>query len=86
MEIDVSDRRRLVNLVFQTLHFLVAFGFLIFGLVEFVSNPPFFDGYGDAKGFRKQNELPEDSFQVRENIILTFYTFYITCLHICDHM
>ena len=62
MEIDLSDRRRLFNRVFQTLHFLVAFGFLTFGLVEFVSNPPFFDGYGDAKISQKQ--LPEDSFQV----------------------
>jgi hypothetical protein len=43
-------------------HILIAFGFLIFGLVEFVSNPPYFDGYGDAKASQKQ--LPEDLFQV----------------------
>lgn len=76
MEIDVSDRRRLVNLVFQTLHFLVAFGFLIFGLVEFVSNPPFFDGYGDAKVI-SQKQLPEDSFQVmrKYHFDILYYVF-----------
>jgi hypothetical protein len=46
MEIDISYRQRLVNRTFQTVHILIAFGFLIFGLVEFVSNPPYFDGYG----------------------------------------
>lgn len=61
MEIDISYRQRLVNRTFQTVHILIAFGFLIFGLVEFVSNPPYFDGYGDAKASQKQ--LPEDLFQ-----------------------
>ncbi len=54
----MSDRRQLVNRTFKTVHFLIAFGFLIFGLVKFVSNPPYFD----AKALQKQ--LPEDWFQV----------------------
>ncbi len=81
MEIDISDRRRLVNRTFKSVHFLIAFGFLIFGLVEFVSNPPYFDGYGDAKASQKQ--LPEDLFQVLKfkNILYIIYIYltYYMC-------
>jgi hypothetical protein len=62
MEIDISNRRRFLYLIFQAVHFVIALGFLIFGLVEFVSNPPYFDGYGDAKASQKQ--LPKDLFQL----------------------
>ncbi|XP_028397926.1 uncharacterized protein LOC114521626 [Dendronephthya gigantea] len=61
MEIDLSDRRQLLNIAIQVFHCLIALGFLIFGLVEFVSNPPYFDGYGDARASQKQ--LPENLFQ-----------------------
>ena len=63
MEIDLSDRRQLLNIAFQAFHCLIALGFLIFGVVEFVSNPPYFDGYGDAKA--SQEQLPENLFQVK---------------------
>lgn len=63
MRINIFKEKRLIYLFFQIFHFLFAFGFLIFGLIEFVSNPPYFDGYGDAKDSQKQ--LPKDLFQVR---------------------
>ena len=73
----MSNRRRVANLCFQTIHFLIAFGFLLFGLVEFVSNPPFFDGYGDAKASQKQ--LPEDLFQVL--LKLSYMYFVYICVY-----
>lgn len=55
------NSRRLLYMGLQVLHFVIAFGFLCFGVVEFVNNPPYFDGYGDAKDSRKL--LPKDLFQ-----------------------
>lgn len=45
----------------HVLHFLVVLGFLWAGIVEFISNPPFFDAYGDAA---TRNSLPEGLFEV----------------------
>lgn len=55
------DLRRLLVTTLQVVHFLIAFGFLCFGITEFVSNPPYFDGYGDAKA--SQEQLPKGLFQ-----------------------
>ena len=57
------DLRRLLVTTLQVVHFLIAFGFLCFGITEFVSNPPYFDGYGDAKA--SQEQLPKGLFQVQ---------------------
>lgn len=53
--------RRLLYKALQVMHFVIAFGFSCFGVVEFVNNPPYFDGYGDAKDSQKQ--LPKGLFQ-----------------------
>lgn len=40
----------------QVIHFMIVMSYLCAGLIEFVNNPPIFDGYGDALS---KNKLPE---------------------------
>lgn len=51
----------------QVFHFLVAMAFLWAGIVEFIKNPPYFDGYGDASTL---NDLPEGLFEVKVSKLL----------------
>ena len=45
----------------QIIHFTIVISYLCAGLIEFVNNPPIFDGYGDALS---KNKLPEGILQV----------------------
>lgn len=45
----------------QIIHFAIVISYLCAGLIEFVNNPPIFDGYGDALS---KNKLPEGILQV----------------------
>uniref|UniRef100_A0A1X7SH14 Uncharacterized protein n=1 Tax=Amphimedon queenslandica TaxID=400682 RepID=A0A1X7SH14_AMPQE len=59
----LGGARYLLKLSFQTVHIIVAFGFLVLAVVEFVRDPPYFDAVASPRHANTTN-IPKDTFYV----------------------
>ena len=64
----LGGARYLLKLSFQTVHIMVAFGFLVLALVEFVRDPPYFDAVASPRHANTTN-IPKDTFYVSDLIV-----------------
>lgn len=75
----LGGARYLLKLSFQTVHIMVAFGFLVLAIVEFFRDPPYFDAVASPRHANTTN-IPKDTFYVSTCICCVKSS---SCVFIC---